>query len=125
MTSHVSDRDQEQVVIDLENLRTISVLKPKNMGELPQELNSLLVSASHFVCRFLTSCSSYARVPPIGLMHTGRACVDILSSIAARAIGARGSSDSVEKVMSSTGRVLTTALYATLSLAHPTAVSPE
>ncbi len=118
MTSHVNERDQEQVVIDLENLRTISVLKPKNMGALPQELNLLLVSTVHFVCRFLTSCSSYARVPPLGLMQASFVCVDILSSSTARAIGARDSSDSFEKVLSSTGSVLTTALYVTPSPAH-------
>jgi hypothetical protein len=118
MTSHVNERDQEQVVIDLENLRTISVLKPKNMGTLPQELNLLLVSTSHFVSRFLISCSSYARVPPLGLMQASLVCVDILSSSAARAIGTRDSSDCFEKVLSSAGSVLTTALYVTPSPAH-------
>ena len=57
MTEHVSDRDREQVVIDLENLKTISLLRHSNMGPLPPELNQLLVAASHFVCRLLAACT--------------------------------------------------------------------
>jgi hypothetical protein len=114
MTSHVSERDKEQVVIDLHNLRDISVLKPKNMGLLPQELDSLLVSVAHFVCRFLTACSSYARAPFLSLMNAGHACVEMLSNIAARTVCAQNSSQSVLNILSSTGSLLTTALYAAL-----------
>ncbi len=115
MTLHVSERDKEQVVIDLDNLRAISVLKPKNMGVLPQELDMLLVSASHFVCRLLTACASYARAPLLSLMNAGHSCVAMLSSIAARAGCAPNSSESVVKILSSTGSALTAALYATLT----------
>ena len=115
MTSHVSERDKEQVVIDLENLKTISALRHKNMGELPPELNLLLVSASHFVCRLLAACTSYARAPPIEFMRSGHACVVILNSIAARTAGAKISSDTIGKNLASTGSVLITSLYAARS----------
>ncbi len=110
MTSHVSEREKEQVVIDLENLKTISVLGPKNMGPLPQELDLLLASASHFMCRFLCSCASYARAPSLGLMNAGHSCVAMLSSIAMR-VGFPNNSDSVDYILRSNSSILTTALY--------------
>lgn len=112
MTSHVSERDKEQVVIDLENLKAISALRHKNMGELPPELNLLLVSASHFVCRFLAACTSYARAPSIEFMRSGHACVVMLNNIAARTAGSKISSESVVISLASTGSVLITSLYA-------------
>jgi hypothetical protein len=110
MTSHMSEREREQVVIDLENLKTISVLGPKNMGPLPQEIDLLLASASHFISRFLCACASYARAPSLGFMNAGHSCVAMLSSIAMRA-GVPNNSDNVDHVFRSNSSILTTALY--------------
>jgi uncharacterized protein YuzB (UPF0349 family) len=112
MTNHVSDRDREQVVIDLENLKTISALRHKNMGLMPPELDTLLVSASHFVCRLMVSCTSYARAPPPAFMRAAHACVAVLNNIAARTAGVQMNSDSVLQNLVATGGMLTTAVYA-------------
>jgi hypothetical protein len=112
MTSHVSERDKEQVVIDLENLKTISALRHKNMGLLPPELNALLVSASHFVCRLLVSCTSYARAPPPEIMRAGYECAAMLNNVAACTAGSQMSLEYVRKNVLSTGTMLITSLYA-------------
>ena len=112
MTQRVSDRDREQVVIDIENLKTISVLRHKNMGTLPPELNLLLVSSSHFICRLLAACTSFARAPPLELMRAGHSCVAMLNNIAAQTAEVQSSAQAVVKNLAATGNVLLTALYA-------------
>jgi hypothetical protein len=112
MTSHVSERDKEQVVIDLGNLKTISMLRHKNMGMLPPELNALFVSASHFVCRLLVACTSYARAPSPNFMRAGHACVVVLNNIAARTAGTQMNSEAVRKNLEDAGSMLITSLCA-------------
>ena len=114
MTSHVSDRDKEQVVIDLDNLHMISSHPQKCMGVLPQELNMLFSSVSHCVARILTACTSYARAPPLQIMFAGHACARILSSIAAGTSDTQNSPNSIENNLVSTGSTLMTAMYAGL-----------
>jgi hypothetical protein len=111
MTSYVSDRDREQVVIDVENLKSISRLQHKNMGLLPEEINILVVSIAHFICRFLISCASFARAPPLDFIRAGHACVAILDNAVARSAGVTASSEAFERILTSSGNVLMAVLY--------------
>ncbi len=126
MTPHVSDRDKEQVVIDLDNLQSISCHPQKCMGQLPQELNVLFASVSHCVARLVTACTSYARTPPLQIMLAGHACAAILSNMSAGISDAQSSPNSVENHLVSTGSILMTALYAGargLSVPHLTFIT--